>query len=308
MTPTIDDYRRCLPAPYRERAGRVPEADWWRWRDNRIHIARARNPDAPARLLVVHGAGGHSGALWPLVELAVELGFEVIAPDLPGYGRTEVADPAGIRYSDWLDCLHDFIQWEAAKDRRPLVLLGASMGGMLVYSTVARLDQEGAEVPVTALVVTCLLDPRDDRVWSALSPWAGRWGLGVMDRLAPLLDRRRVPIRWLTPMSRIANNPALSRLCCRDKRGGGGRIPIGFLRDFLHSVPPLEPEAFRRVPVLMTHPAEDRWTPPALSLPFFQRIAAPREYVPLPEGGHFPAEATALDALSDTLRRLLPTG
>lgn len=305
MSSSIDEYRRCLPAPYRERAGRMPEASWWPWRGHRIHIARAVNPSAPARLLVVHGAGGHSGALWPVAALAADLGFEVLAPDLPGYGRTEVVDPAGVRYSDWLDCLHELILRETAEDHRPLVLLGASMGGMLAYSALGRLRKDGVTVPVRALVATCLLDPREDRVWSALSPWAGRWGLGVMDRLAPLLDRRRVPIRWLTPMGHIANNPALSRLCCRDPMGGGGRVPLGFLRDFLHSVPPLEPEAFSHIPVLLTHPEADRWTPPALSLPFFERIAAPREYVPLPRGGHFPVEAAALEALSNILRRLL---
>ncbi|MPY81187.1 MAG: alpha/beta fold hydrolase [Actinophytocola sp.] len=42
---------------------------------------------------------------------------------------------------------------ERAADDRPLVLFGASMGGMLAYEAAARTRQ--------AVVATCLLDPRD---------------------------------------------------------------------------------------------------------------------------------------------------
>lgn len=291
-------YTACLPEPFRSRAGTQPVATWWPWRDHAVHVARARNPAAPARLMILHGAGGHAGAVWPMAALAADIGFEVLAPDLPGYGRTRTADPGAIRYPDWIDCVCDLIAAEREKDARPLVVLGASMGGMLAYSAAAKAPG------VARLLVTCLLDPRDDWVWSALSPWAGRWGLTLLNALAPVTDALRVPIRWLTPMAKIANQPALSRLCRTDPRGGGGRVALGFLRTYLASSPPCEPETFTAIPVTLIHPAADRWTPPELSLRFFNRLAAPKRYVPLDNAGHFPVERPGVDQLHAALAEL----
>jgi alpha-beta hydrolase superfamily lysophospholipase len=279
----------------------------------RVHVARIPRPDAPARLLALHGAGGHSGALWPLVGLAASVGYEVLAPDLPGYGLTEVPDPGAITYPDWVDCTADLLRAEAAADARPLVLLGGSMGGLLGYSACARVP--GA---VAHLLVTCLLDPSNPICWPALSRWGGAASLRALrPLLAPLarsgssrLARWRVPIRWIAPMHAIANQPALARLCLDDARGGGSRVPLGFLASFLFSVPEVAPQQFRHLPVTLVHPTDDRWTPPSMSLAFLQRIAAPVRHVPLEGCGHFPVEepglTTLVQVLKETLARLAP--
>lgn len=285
------DYLRCLPPAWQARATTPPERDEWAWRDMQVHIARVRQPQAPARMMILHGAGGHADALWPAAALAAEIGYEVLVPDLPGYGRTRVPRPGAVRYPDWVDCVAGLLRAEQARDDRPLVLVGASMGGMLAYSAAARAGG------VAHLVVTCLLDPRDQRVWSALSPLIGRWSLALMNVSALLIDPLRLPIRWLAPVQKIANDPVLSRLCCTDERGGGGRIPLGFLRSWLGSAPEVEPEAFTSAPVVLAHPADDRWTPAPLSLRFFERIAAPTRYLPLADAGHFPVEEPGISQL-----------
>lgn len=293
--PSHTDYLACLPPAWRERATAEPESDWWPWRDMTLHIARVRKPEAPARLMILHGAGGHAGALWPAAALAAESGFDVLVPDLPGYGRTRLPKPSAVRYADWVDCVSDLLRAEHARDTRPLVILGASMGGMLGYAVAARVGG------VHTLLATCLLDPRDPRVWSVLSPLMGRWSLSVLNAAAPLLDRLRLPIRWLTPMEKIANQPALAHLCCTDKRGGGGRVALGFLRTWLGAVPPVEPEQFDAAPVILVHPGEDRWTPPELSLRFLRRLGGESRYVALENAGHFPVEEPGLGQLAAVL-------
>lgn len=299
--PSHKDYLACLPPAWRERATAEPESDWWPWRDMALHIARVRNPEAPARLMILHGAGGHAGALWPAAALAADIGFEVLAPDMPGYGRTRVPRPSAVRYSDWVDCVSDLLRAEQARDPRPLVLVGASMGGMLAYSATARVGG------VACLLATCLLDPRDEQVWSALSPLVGRWSLGLMNRAAPLIDSWRLPIRWLTPMNKIANERTLARLCRTDPRGGGGRIALGFLRTFLGSVPPVEPEQFDAAPVMLVHPAADRWTAPELSLRFLRRIRGETRHVPLDNAGHFPIEEPGISQLATVMQEIHDT-
>ncbi len=62
--------------------------------------------------------GGYSGALWPFAGIGVKLGAEVLFPDLPLYGDTVVADPAGVRYEQWVDLLCDLVRAEKAADDR----------------------------------------------------------------------------------------------------------------------------------------------------------------------------------------------
>lgn len=274
----------------------------------RVHIARIPEPHAQARLLVLHGGGGHSGALWPLAALAATIGYEVLAPDLPGYGLTEVPDPGAVIYPDWVDCVADLLRAQSATDARPLVLLGGSMGGLLGYSASARVPDA-----VAHLLVTCLLDPSNPICWPALSRWGGASSVRALRPLLALLARGhgrelarlRVPIRWIAPMHAIANQPALARLCMLDERGGGSRVPVGFLASFLCSTPEVAPEQFRQIPVTLVHPTEDRWTPPSMSLAFLQRIAAPVRHVPLEGCGHFPVEEPGLSMLMQVLEETL---
>lgn len=93
--------------PLKHRTGIEPERTFWEWENKRVHIARRRR-EAPVRVIVVHGLGTHSGALWPLVA-AIE-GADLAAIDLP---KTPL-------YDDWLRLLEAFISSE--DDGRPLIL------------------------------------------------------------------------------------------------------------------------------------------------------------------------------------------
>ena len=295
-------YVACLPEPWRQQATAQPESTWWRWRDANVHIARASKPGARVRMVILHGGGGHADALWPLAALAVAQGYEVLLPDLPGYGRTEVPDLGGIRYQDWVDCVSDLLRVETANDSRPLVLAGASMGGLLAYSAAAKTGV------VSHLLATCFLDPSDEVTWPALSRWGGATALRMLRPLlrhvGPRLGRVRLPLRWLVPMNTIANHPDLARLCVTDPRGGGNRVHLGFLASFLFSELERAPEAFQSPPVTLVHPGDDRWTPPAMSLGFFDRIAAPKRYVVLENAGHFPVEDPGLGTLVEVMNEV----
>lgn len=297
MAELSNRYEKHLPPVTGEPPAR--SGIYWPWRSDRVFVEHVGDSAASIRVVLIHGAGGNSQAMWPYAAHLAQLGTLVTVPNMPGYGGTRGTDPGAIRYGDWRQMLIDLLRHEA--DERPLVLVGASMGGMLAYDTAAVTDL------VDRLVVTCLLDPRDPAVrrrltWHpALAAVAG----SALKLLAGPLARLRVPIRWIADMRHIANEPGLVREVLSDRRGGGGRVPLGWMRSYLESTPIVEPEAFERTPVLMLHPQADRWTPVSISQPFFDRIAADKKLVLLEGCGHFPAEQPGFGQFMQEMRALL---
>jgi Lysophospholipase len=254
-----------------------------------VHVARARDAEAPVRLLVIHGAGGHSGALWPISALLASRRMDVSAVDLPLYGRTISPDPAAVRYDHWVQLLVDLI--DAERDHRPLFLLGASIGGLLAYEAAARSPH------VTAVAATCLLDPQD---WRARAHMTRFGPLGILGRpLSALargeLARTMIPMRSVANLAKMSRNSELSRLCATDPRGGGARVPLGFLASYMRyrHTPPEK----ITTPLTLLHPSRDAWTPVELSVRILSRAAAPTKLVMLRECGHFPIEEPGLTDL-----------
>ena len=283
----IDRYERFLPPRFR--GAPRPTPTWWSWRGHRVHIARKNEPLAPVRIMIIHGGGGHAGALWPLSAVLAADGTEIIAPDLPLYGRTFTPSPGDVRYRDWVDLLCDLVVTETHNDARPLVLFGASMGGMLAYETASRTQV------AAAVIATCLLDLTDP----AARATAARWGtLGVSaPRTLPLLAgvarTVRLPIAWVARMNVMSASTGLTRLCATDPLGGGTRVPLGFLADwftFAHT----PPQNYRGPQLTLAHPGADQWIPAHISERFLARVTAPTHATRLEDCGHFPIEEAGL--------------
>ncbi|OLT42352.1 lysophospholipase [Saccharomonospora sp. CUA-673] len=290
-------YRRFLPESLRAEPPPRRESTWWRWRDADVHVERIGDPDADVHAIAFHGAGGHAALMWPFAALAAQRGVHVVVPDMPGYGHTRVPNRSAIRYPDWVALARDLTVEHRQRHDGPLWLLGASVGGMLSYEVATRTNA------VDRLIVTCLLDPNDAgaRAAAARFRWMGPLARPVLRAAAGPLAGVRVPLPWLTNMRAIANDPELADVVLRDRRGGGGRMPLGFFRSFFDSQPAVEPEDATSTPVVLAHPADDRWTPAELSLRFFDRIAAPKQYVPLEGAGHFPVESPGAERFAELL-------
>lgn len=286
-------YVQFVPARHRDAASLESESSWWQWRGHDVHLARAPHAVAPARVLVVHGAGGHSGALWPIAALLASRGLDVCAVDLPLYGRTTSPDPEAVRYGDWVELLVDLVG--AERDHRPLVLVGASIGGLLAYEVAARSPH------VAAVAATCLLDPRDRRARAHMT----RFGpLGILGRPLSTFARGRaarvmIPMNVVANLSKMSRDRGLSRLCATDPRGGAARVSLGFLASYMRYAH-TAPETIA-TPITLLHPSRDAWTPVELSARVLARAAGPAALVMLRDCGHFPVEEPGLSDLVDTV-------
>ncbi|ANE04766.1 alpha/beta hydrolase [Corynebacterium crudilactis] len=261
--------------PLKHRTGIQPENTWWEWESKRIHIARRRR-EAPVRVIVVHGLGTHSGALWPLVA-AIE-GADLAAIDLP---KTPL-------YDDWLRLLEAFITSE--NDGRPLILIGAGTGGLLSAEAASRTGL------VSHVIVTCLLNPADQKTRRAL------FRFSPLTRLIQgSLRNREVSTSRVVNFNKISRSPGLSKLCAADEHSGASKITWGFLASYLQHKPKLG-----GAPALtLMHPDHDKLTPAELSLRTFKRIPATSEVVMLKDCGHFPIEEPGFSTMIDTVRSIV---
>jgi pimeloyl-ACP methyl ester carboxylesterase len=98
-----------------------------------VHLLRADGPsDGPTQLLI-HGLGG-SGTNWLEVMSGLSEVGPVVAPDLPGFGRTEPPTPRGSRVESNLGFLKVFAR-TLGIDRA--AVHGNSMGGLLAVKLAA---------------------------------------------------------------------------------------------------------------------------------------------------------------------------
>ena len=283
--PYFPEGMRCTPEA-------LPREEYWRWRGLDVHLDRGGSPAAAIKVLVLHGAGAYGRVMAPAAVLAQRYGYETVAPDLPGYGMTRVPR-AEMTYGLWIDCVCDLIDAELARDGKPIVLFGVSLGGLVAYQAAARSRR------VIGLVATTLADlrERDVRRGFARHPLLGTAGFWLLDRLARVTDGLPLPMAWMSRMHRISNRPELSRLVSHDRLGGGSWVPARFLRTMATAAPALEPEEFDVCPVLLAHPGADRMTDIALSRRFFDRLAAPRRMIVLEGASHMPTEHPGVDQL-----------
>lgn len=285
-------YQSFFPESTRCTPETTPREEWWSWNGLDVHLDRLAVPSSPFKVIVLHGAGAYGRVMAPAAVIARKHGWETVSPDLPGYGLTTVPSER-FTYSLWIDCVVALIEAELARDGRPVVLFGVSLGGLLAYHVAARSKK------VVGLIATTLADPREPAVRQgfARTPLLGSAGLWLLHTLQGVTDGLPLPMRYMSKMNRISNDPQLAALCERDPLGGGNWVPARFLRTLMYTAPDLEPQDFRVCPVLLTHPGVDRMTEISLSRRFFDRLAAPRRMVVLEGASHMPTEAPAVEQL-----------
>jgi alpha-beta hydrolase superfamily lysophospholipase len=293
-------YQQFLPEPLRTTPDREPVEDWWSWRSSHIHLDRYVATDAPATVLLLHGGGGCGRLLAPFGQMLHRRGYEVVAPDLPGYGLSTIT-PELFTYHAWVDCVVDLVAAEKRRTGRPVVLFGMSIGGYLAYMATAK----GRNVD--GVVATTLADPRlaivrdqfarhprMNRLLTPFLPYVTALGAGV-----------RLPLKWFANMQALCNTPEVNQLVTSDPAAAAMRSPLRFMNSLFTVTPAIEPERFDACPVLLTQPAADRWTTLAASQPFFDRIRGPKKLVMLDNCGHFPIEAPGINQLDCALQAFL---
>jgi pimeloyl-ACP methyl ester carboxylesterase len=154
-----------------------------------VFAATGGRPFDPAKpaIIFLHGAGGDRTVWMSLARWAAHHGWSVLAPDLPGHGRSDGPALTSIAaMSAWVEALMRAVKIERA------ALAGHSMGGAIAIETAARLGNR-----VTHLV------PIGTAATIAVGP-----ALLEAAKTAPVKAYDMMTEWALAPASRMGRNPA----------------------------------------------------------------------------------------------------
>jgi len=118
-----------------------------------IEVYKNLDPSKPT-IVFSHGIAGYARLLLPFVFALYEKGYNVIAPDLEGFGynRRRKGD---FTFDIHLANLRETVLWAKKTFKGKVFLGGASMGGPVAYATDARYDC------ADGLICWCLWDFAD---------------------------------------------------------------------------------------------------------------------------------------------------
>lgn len=293
--PSWHRYRDILRNSFNLKLTHQPVETWTTIRGHDVHIDDWQ-PDGPAKgtVILVHGGGGHGRILAPLGDLAANLGWQALAPDLPGYGLTKPASNFNWDYAEWPAVVAAL----ADRSTGPVVLIGLSVGGL----TAALAAQNSTKVD--GVIVTTLLDMGKPSLFIRAARW--RW-LGAASllgfRLAPwFTDLIALPLRLAAPMIRMSSDQAMSHYFATDPLLGAMRVPSRFFRT-MHAVK--LNSIVTGCPLLLAHPGADAWTPTEMSRPAFDIIQGNKKFRELTNGSHLPLESPAQEELYEEITGFL---
>ncbi|NHB59238.1 alpha/beta hydrolase [Acinetobacter sp. 194] len=289
------DLQQFLPEHYRIHEKNQPQEAFWSWKNNQIHLDYYPRPNSTAKVILLHGVGTNGRQMSLILgQPLAAAGYETIALDLPGYGLTQYPNKKDIRYEDWVQLVSDFVDAEAQKDARPIFLYGLSAGGMLTLH-VAMQNQN-----VKGIIGMTFLDQRDPLVKSQTMRFSSLKPVllpGMKVTSKTVFGNIAIPMSWVSKMNTLTNNHDALNVMLKDKTSAGNSMSIRFLNSYMNYQPKMEISAYKQAPVLLTQPAEDRWTPLDLSEPVLEQLKVPTQVVMLPKGSHYPTEAEALEQL-----------
>lgn len=264
------------------------------WTEQSATGPDATTPGGRGTVILVHGGGGNGRVLAPFAQYIAKMGWCVLAPDLPGFGISRPAPDWRGDYEAWPAIVAEL----ADRQDKPVVLVGASMGGLTALYAAQAMRQ-----PPLAVAATTLLDLSEPGTFVRAARWRALGWLSLLSaRLTPwIMDRLSLPLNLVAPLGSMSANEKMTRYFQTDTLLGALRVPLRFWRT-AHAF------RFKRsdlpCPLILVHPGADQWTAPSESLKTFERISSQKRYVLLPSGSHLPLEHEAFAALTQEFSAL----
>ncbi len=290
----IDSYAAFLPLPPRNGDG-ATRSTWLPWRRPAHPLARAGAPGAPVRAILVHGGGRIPMRSWPLA------GPVWSPPTRRSTSKVLATRPTAVRLHRGTRPGSVRYRLDRSAVRHPRRRRTGPRRQIRSSCSAAAPAWAGCW---PAYEIRPPDRPGEARYWRRLSARHRRSRRAPRGGPSPRPSDASVPrarasihcsgrgtasIRWLADMSAMSNDPALSRLCAADPRGGGARVPLGFLSGSGSTIGARRRNEISRRTGHRSPPAADAGRHRAI-LRFLQQISGTRRRCCCNAAGAYPIE------------------
>lgn len=216
-----------------------------------------------ACLVLVHGAGEHSGRYEFVKDWFVQRGIAVVAGDLPGFGRSSGIRGHIDRFSDYVEVVKGWIE-EArhlASDR-PIFVLGHSMGGLVAVRLLQ--DREAQDLQIRGVILSSPLL----RLKMQIPPWKEKLAAFAVKWLPALRQSNEID-----PVS-VSRSPAVVQQYATDPYVES-KVSLRWYAELQSAIRQAASETARiRHPLLLLQAGADRLVDPEAVYPFMEQIAS----------------------------------
>jgi pimeloyl-ACP methyl ester carboxylesterase len=287
-----------------------PSPRFWDWRGHRVAWVREGSDQAGQAVVLIHGFGANLRHWRHNLPVLAEVA-EVFAIDLLGFGASDkppsrLAGEPHVEGSErygfdlWADLVADFIDARVNPhpDRRPVHLVGNSIGGVVALAAAKRLCQR-EDPPQQVVLIDCAQRSLDEKRVKELP---------LFQRLSRPFLKRVVRERWLTTsLFRYLARPAFIRQVLKVAYPSGANVDDELVALLYEpSTDQGAPESFRgfvnlfsdllapelladsQVPVRMIWGGQDPWEPPKEARRWAASFSAIKELRVLEGLGHCP--------------------
>ncbi|MDW7675241.1 MAG: alpha/beta fold hydrolase [Bacillota bacterium] len=255
-------------------------------RDIHLEVYDTGYSDRPT-LIFAHGIAGYARVLLPFLVPIREKGYNIIAPDLQGYGYNSGLK-GDFEWNAHVQNLYDTVVYAKKRFSGKIILGGASMGGPLAYATATRFGN------VDAIACWCLWDFSDrEFMLKQTNTKSFTYLLIPLFKLLSLLvGNIRLKTYSLIPYDTLSDSSEMNELIKRDPQAGTYITLKGATSLVLQSTPDIPHHKFK-LPVLVVQPGADRMTPIKYTERTFEKLGSKnKRYVKLVGADHFPTKKT----------------
>lgn len=265
-----------------------------------INIEVYRGGDVMSPTLVFsHGIAGYARLLLPFIMPLVKKGYNIIAPDLEGFGYNN-RRKGDFCWDEHMANLHDTVAFARKEFQGPVYLGGGSMGGPLAFATDARFNC------ADGLVCWCLWDFAD-RTFIEETGTFGKMTfhlLPILKYLSLLFGSIAFKTTRFVSYHSLTEDPVFNAMLMKDPHAGKSITLRGALSLLIESKPDIEHAEYKK-PILVCNPEKDEMTKPIYTKIVFEKLQTKhKEYAGF-EVAHFPLDHETYIHWGDCVDRFL---
>ena len=229
-----------------------------------------------------HGLVGYGRVMLPFTIPLYELGYNVVAPDLMGYGNSK-GKKGDFTWNHWLANLRDCVSYARGRLGDDVILSGASMGGPLAYAAAAR------HWNVDAVICYCLWDLQMKEFIEGTVNF-GKWTylvLQLFKMAAKIAPRYRIKNSMLISYAKLTDSDEMNHMLEFEDPLSCNVISVRAAVSLItQSKLDIPPEKFP-YPTLVVYPSGDRMANEEFAKRMYKALTCDKRIVPFEGSDHF---------------------